>query len=158
MSSINLSITPNQFDIEPSLENNSPSLDILSDSEKIIEIDLSVMDSNLNIEIEDAEEIDMDFGLNGYYTLNYEPVPTVDGFSLPTADKLMLRDIYVQPIPVKKVSNESGGKTCFLHDGTKFLQRGKMAFVAAVGEIEAGSVHSAQHECTQSGFVAGGGA
>ena len=79
--------------------------------DKTIEIDISISDIDINIDIEDTSEIDMDFGLNGYYTQSYEPVPTVDGYSLPTADKLMLRDIIVQPIPVQKVSNPSGGRT-----------------------------------------------
>lgn len=111
MSSINLLISPNEFDIAPSLENNSPSLDISSDNEKIIEIDLSVQDNNIDFQIEDPEEIEMDFGLNGYYTINYEPTPTVNGYTLPTANKMMLRDMVIQPIPIQKTSNQSGGKT-----------------------------------------------
>ena len=40
------------------------------------------------------------------------------------------------------VQNDGGGKTGFRHGGAKLFQSGKLAFMAAVGEVEAGAVHA----------------
>ena len=46
-----------------------------------------------------------------YYTGDYEITPTVDGQVLETANKTMVEDVTINPIPYEEVTNLSGGKT-----------------------------------------------
>lgn len=41
----------------------------------------------------------------------YDATPTVDGLTLATKQKLMTKDVSVEPIPIGSVSNDSGGRT-----------------------------------------------
>lgn len=72
-------------------------------------INLSIQtDEEINIGLSTESEIDYDFGLNAAYTGSYEPVPTLGEQTLDTANKTMIRDIVVQPIPVARVISPSG--------------------------------------------------
>ena len=60
---------------------------------------------NIDIEIQSSmEEIEIDFEFEGAYTGSYEPSPSVDGYELDTANKTMLGNIKVKPIPISRVS------------------------------------------------------
>lgn len=48
------------------------------------------------------------------YIGEYEITPTVDGTTIPTADKRMRKDVTINPIPFFDVSNESGGTTIYI--------------------------------------------
>lgn len=45
------------------------------------------------------------------YTETYDVIPTVNGKTLDTSDKVMKRDVLVHPIPYAEVTNPSGGTT-----------------------------------------------
>ena len=67
----------------------------------------------IDIELSATQEnIDIDFGLNGFYTGSYEPESSVEGGELETANKKMLGNIKIKPIAVTKISNPSGGYSC----------------------------------------------
>lgn len=75
-------------------------------------INLSIQtDEEINIGLGTEQEVDYDFGLDACYTGSYEPIPSVGEQTLDTANKTMLRDIVVKPIPTSDVDNESGGRT-----------------------------------------------
>lgn len=64
---------------------------------------------NINLSItETNENIDFDFGLDAYYTGSYEPVSALGEQTLDTANKVMLGNITIKPIPVSKVVAPSG--------------------------------------------------
>lgn len=44
----------------------------------------------------------------------YEVTPTVDGFTLPTAKKVMREDLTVKQIPIFETGNTSGGSTVYI--------------------------------------------
>lgn len=46
------------------------------------------------------------------YTGDYEVTPKLTDQTLPTKDKSMTDDVVVKEVPVARVSNPSGGKTC----------------------------------------------
>lgn len=48
------------------------------------------------------------------YRGDYEFTPTVDGGVLKTAQKLMEKDVVVNPIPTYEVSNDAGGTTFYI--------------------------------------------
>lgn len=75
-------------------------------------INLSIQtDEEINIGLSTESEIDYDFGLNAAYTGSYEPVPTVGEQTLNTANKVMLGNLKIAPIPYADVRNTSGGHT-----------------------------------------------
>lgn len=45
------------------------------------------------------------------YSGEYEPVPTVGGYTLPVRDMHMTKDITIKPIPTYSVQNGKGGIT-----------------------------------------------
>lgn len=49
-----------------------------------------------------------------YYMGDYEVDPDFFGVTLPTADKMMLQDVEVNPIKVERVSNPAGGITVYI--------------------------------------------
>lgn len=61
-------------------------------------------EEEISISVESEKEIDLDFGFDGTYTGSYEPIPSVQEQTLETANKRMLGDVKVQPIPVSRVS------------------------------------------------------
>lgn len=48
------------------------------------------------------------------YTGSYEVTPKVDAQTLPTAQKMMAKDLTVKAIPIFDVSNNSGGRTVYI--------------------------------------------
>lgn len=44
----------------------------------------------------------------------YEVTPTVEGFTLPTARKVMREDLTVKRIPIFETSNAAGGNTVYI--------------------------------------------
>ena len=79
-------------------------LEIESDQEDIL-IDCKTDQEDIIIVFEsNQEDILIDFDFEGFYTGEYEVTPSVGEKMLATANKSMLRDVYVKPIPVKKVS------------------------------------------------------
>lgn len=48
------------------------------------------------------------------YTGEYEITPTVDGQTIPTAQKFMTDDMIIKAIPFYNVSNTSGGSTVYI--------------------------------------------
>lgn len=48
------------------------------------------------------------------YDGSYEITPTVKGLTMETKDKYMLKDVDIQPIPIFKVGNNSGGNTIYI--------------------------------------------
>lgn len=48
------------------------------------------------------------------YNGSYDVTPTVKGLMMETKDKYMLNDVNIQPIPIFKVGNNSGGKTVYI--------------------------------------------
>lgn len=61
---------------------------------------------NIDIEIQSSQEdLEIDFDFKGAYTGTYEPVPSVEEYEIDTANKTMLSNIKIKPIPISKVSN-----------------------------------------------------
>ena len=60
-------------------------------------------EEEISFSIESEKEIDLDFGFDGMYTGAYEAIPTAEEQTLDTANKRMLGDIRVQPIPMSRV-------------------------------------------------------
>ena len=59
---------------------------------------------NINLEITESQEnIDFDFGLDACYTGSYVATPRVYEQELSTANKTMIGDVKIKPIPVSKV-------------------------------------------------------
>ena len=50
------------------------------------------------------------------YDGTYEITPTVEGYSLETAQKMMADDVTVNAIPFYEVGNNSGGNTVYIAD------------------------------------------
>lgn len=107
-------------DMELSVSSDEKENFIIS-PEKRIELSLVIdHDANLLVASEDEnilsvvsnqEDIDIDFDFSGFYTGAYEVTPAVVGTELITANKTMLRDIIINPIPTSDVDNLSGGRT-----------------------------------------------
>ena len=80
------------------------SLDIIEQQENI----------DLDFGVDEQDNIDLDFDFDNVYTGSYEPTPSVGEQTLETANKRMLGDIKIKPIPVSKVTNPSGGYSCII--------------------------------------------
>ena len=60
---------------------------------------------NIDIEIQSSqEEINIDFDFKGAYMGTYEPVPSVEEYEIETANKTMISNIKIKPIPISRVS------------------------------------------------------
>ena len=60
-------------------------------------------------------DVDVVYGKGGKYPDyegSYELVPKLEDQVLPTKEKSMMQDLVVKEVPVARVSNPSGGKTC----------------------------------------------
>lgn len=78
----------------------------------IIDIDLST-DTSVKIDF----DVGIQYGEGGRlpdYTGSYEITPKLVDQTLPTKDKSMTDDVVVKEVPVDRVSNPSGGKTCII--------------------------------------------
>ena len=79
---------------------------------------------NLDVKFDiDNMEIDADFGeiirVKEYvggepYEGQYEVIPTVEGLTLPTKERVMADDIKILEIPFYNVSNTAGGSTVYI--------------------------------------------
>lgn len=68
-------------------------------------------DSSVKIDF----DVGLEYGQGGRlpdYTGSYEVIPKLVDQTLPTKDKSMTDDVVVKEVPVARVSNPSGGKTC----------------------------------------------
>ena len=77
----------------------------------VIDLDFVTSENEIDIAFDSETEVDLDFGFDAVYTGSYEVDPTVDGYTLETANKRMLRDMKVKQIAFSEVENASGGKT-----------------------------------------------
>lgn len=60
-------------------------------------------------------DVGLEYGQGGRlpdYHGSYEVIPKLVDQTLPTKDKSMTEDVVVKEVPVARVSNPSGGKTC----------------------------------------------
>ena len=60
-------------------------------------------------------DVGLEYGQGGRlpdYHGSYEVTPKLVDQTLPTKDKSMTKDVVVKEVPVARVSNPSGGKTC----------------------------------------------
>lgn len=72
-------------------------------------INLSILtEEEINIDFGTEAEVDFDFGLDACYTGSYEATPSLGEQTIPTANKTMLSDIHIDPIPVSKVISPQG--------------------------------------------------
>ena len=91
----------------PDLEFN-----IIPPAPNYAEIELSI-DSTVRIDF----DVSVEMGTGGRlpdYDGDYEVVPKLIDQVLPTKDKSMTNDVVVKEVPVARVSNPSGGKTCII--------------------------------------------
>ena len=66
----------------------------------------------INLEIKESQEnIDLDFGFDAVYTGSYELEPEVNGYTIDTANKRMLKDLKIKDIRTSDVDNAQGGRT-----------------------------------------------
>lgn len=63
---------------------------------------------DINIGFEAETEVDYDFGLDACYTGTYVATPRVYEQELNTANKTMIGDVKINPIPVSKVIAPQG--------------------------------------------------
>ena len=76
-----------------------------------LEISSDKEDMAFNIDLSDHDDILIGFDFEGVYTGSYEIDPTVNGYTLETANKRMLKDLTVNQIGVSTVDNAQGGFT-----------------------------------------------
>lgn len=78
-------------------------------------INLSITtQEDINIGFEAETEVDYDFGLDACYTGTYVATPRVYEQELSTANKTMIGDVRIKPIPYTDVGNVSGGRTAII--------------------------------------------
>lgn len=74
-------------------------------------IHFKVKSNSIKMKVESAVKV----GSSGeIYDGSYNVTPTVKGQTIETKDKYMLNDVNIQPIPIFKVGNNSGGKTIYI--------------------------------------------
>lgn len=91
----------------------------------------------LKVEFTSGQSFGVDFGQltevgkeYEHYDGNYDVVPGRDGTVLETQDRVLDDDVVVHPIPFFRVSNLSGGTTCYIGgpqdmEITRRVKRGK---------------------------------
>ena len=78
-------------------------------------INLSITtQEDINIGFEAETEVDYDFGLDACYTGTFVATPRVYEQELSTANKTMIGDVRIKPIPYTDVGNVSGGRTAII--------------------------------------------
>lgn len=75
-----------------------------------ISLDISLKE-DIGIDLNQQDEVEIDFGYESVYTGSYEIDPSVDGCIIETANKRMMKDLKVKEISVSSVDNAQGGKT-----------------------------------------------
>lgn len=66
---------------------------------------------SIDLSFENNEQFDIEFGFEAVYTGSYEPVSSLEEQTLDTANKRMLKDITIKPVPTSKMTNPKGGYT-----------------------------------------------
>lgn len=105
--------------IEISVESKLQEIEIVNAPEQ--EIDITEQDGSQNINIENAPEQDIDVEQDieiikiyenaSEYEGEYEVTPKFATQTLPTAEKVLTKDVTIEKIPYHEVSNNSGGTT-----------------------------------------------
>ncbi len=73
------------------------------------------MELNADSTVKIDFDVGIEYGQGGRlpdYHGSYEVTPKLVDQTLPTKDKSMTKDVVVKEVPVARVSNPSGGKTC----------------------------------------------
>lgn len=120
MTTIEVKNPPKQS-INISIENKLQEIEIVNAPEQSIEI----IEQNLqNINIENAPKQDVGvvqdiktikiYENAPEYEGEYEVTPKVVPQTLPTAEKVLMKDVEIKQIPIARVSNQSGGKTVII--------------------------------------------
>lgn len=52
--------------------------------------------------------------INNLYEGEYEVTPKMTEQMLPTKDRVLVKDVKIQPVPIFRVSNTSGGTTVYI--------------------------------------------
>lgn len=65
----------------------------------------------INIPFEGNVQFDIEFGFEAVYTGAYEVGSSLYEQKLDTANKRMLKDVLIDPLPTSKITNPSGGYT-----------------------------------------------
>lgn len=96
----------------------------------ILDVSFAQALTGFNVDFASTEKIlDVDFGVvwvegggdSPPYTGEYEVTPTKDGFTLPTQDKRMTRNLEVNAIPYYEVSNTAGGATVYIGSADEII-------------------------------------
>ena len=66
---------------------------------------------SINVPFEGSVQFDIEFGFEAVYTGSYEVGSSLYEQTLDTANKRMLKDIQIDPLPTSKMTNPSGGYT-----------------------------------------------
>ncbi len=78
-------------------------------------LDVTFVENNAHIDLDfgDVQEVTVSKD-NTLYTGDYFVTPTVNGQILPTADRLLVEDMTINPIPYYDVGNLAGGSTVYI--------------------------------------------
>ncbi len=76
-----------------------------------VRVTLSIKENNHRITLGFSEYIKGGGGEYPWYEGSYDVTPTVDGLTLETEKRSLLRDIKVNKIPFSSVTNPQGGQT-----------------------------------------------
>lgn len=83
----------------------------LTENGSTITANLLQNDFIVNAELSEIIRVDKN---SEVYRGDYEFTPTVDGGELKTAQKLMEKNVVINPIPTYEVSNDAGGQTFYI--------------------------------------------
>lgn len=80
---------------------------------------MNLPDIEMGLSLDNTIRLDFDVGVSygeggrlPDYKGDYEVTPKLVDQTLPTKDRSMTQDVVVKEVPVARVSNPSGGKTC----------------------------------------------
>lgn len=85
-----------------------------------LDVELSVEEYELNIETEEALEVDLETSIvieqssGERYQGPYDAIPSFDTQELLTKNKFLNDNVTVEPIPVSRTLNLSGGTTVYI--------------------------------------------
>ena len=94
---IELDVVSNLIDIPLDFEYSSP-----------VDLDIELDDNEIDIEVEIVCQIAGGGGEHPIYPGPYAVIPKSRDQSLPTRDKLMVRDVLVEEVPTYETSNQKG--------------------------------------------------
>lgn len=118
---IDVKVTPNQ-NVNITIENTLQEIDVVNALEE--EIDIIEQDGSQDINIENTPEQDVGVKQDIKTIKIYENAPEYEGEyevtpqfvpqTLPTAEKILMKDVTIEEIPYAEVSNNSGGITAII--------------------------------------------